>query len=278
MFFNTINKADAIRQTLQELKFPVNMIIAETDSTTRRGIIGAFSAAEFSILINVNCISEGVNIPCIDTVIFMEPRGSNIGVIQNVGRGLRLHKDKDFCMVLVDEQMLEQKFIENLYVYDQRLNQPANMIITEKTTSIPKEKEIKYSVEGIAKLIEIYDSKNRTQNFINRLKSFNIRSKTDYMNCGIELTKTPELDYKGFTWESLIDCHNPYDNEMCIERVKELIKTEREKLEQIGEKKDRLIYLYKIDNRINPELFEAIKDIPGIKFILNPSGFRRSIK
>jgi superfamily II DNA or RNA helicase len=102
MFFNTVKSAIATCQDIKKLGFNVSAITSETmKGVERRIIIDKFTTDEFHILCNVYCIGEGTNIPCIDTVIFMEDRASNIGVIQNIGRGLRLYPGKDFCMVLL---------------------------------------------------------------------------------------------------------------------------------------------------------------------------------
>jgi len=42
-------------------------------------------------------MSTGVNIPSIENIIFASPSKSVIRVLQSVGRGLRLNKDKTHC-------------------------------------------------------------------------------------------------------------------------------------------------------------------------------------
>ena len=45
------------------------------------------------ILFNVRCLSEGVDVPALDAVIFLSPRKSQVDVVQTVGRVMRLSKD-----------------------------------------------------------------------------------------------------------------------------------------------------------------------------------------
>lgn len=47
------------------------------------------------ILSNVRCLSEGVDVPALDAVLFLTPRGSQVDVVQSVGRVMRTVKDKD---------------------------------------------------------------------------------------------------------------------------------------------------------------------------------------
>lgn len=45
------------------------------------------------ILFNVRCLSEGVDVPALDAVIFLSPRKSMVDVVQTVGRVMRTSKD-----------------------------------------------------------------------------------------------------------------------------------------------------------------------------------------
>jgi predicted helicase len=37
------------------------------------------------VLTNVRCLSEGVDVPALDAVMFLTPRGSQVDVVQSVG-------------------------------------------------------------------------------------------------------------------------------------------------------------------------------------------------
>ena len=47
------------------------------------------------ILSNVRCLSEGVDVPALDAVLFLTPRNSQVDVVQSVGRVMRKPRDKD---------------------------------------------------------------------------------------------------------------------------------------------------------------------------------------
>jgi superfamily II DNA or RNA helicase len=49
---------------------------------------------EVGILSNAKCLSEGVDVPALDGVAFVDPRSSQIDIVQAVGRAIRLSKDK----------------------------------------------------------------------------------------------------------------------------------------------------------------------------------------
>ena len=44
---------------------------------------------ECRVLCNVRCLSEGVDVPALDAVLFMSPRNSEVEVVQSVGRVMR---------------------------------------------------------------------------------------------------------------------------------------------------------------------------------------------
>ena len=46
------------------------------------------------ILSNVRCLSEGVDVPTLDAVLFLTPRNSQVDVVQSVGRVMRQSKDR----------------------------------------------------------------------------------------------------------------------------------------------------------------------------------------
>lgn len=51
------------------------------------------------ILTNARCLSEGVDVPALDAIMFMHPRNSQIDVIQSVGRVMRCAEGKDMGYV-----------------------------------------------------------------------------------------------------------------------------------------------------------------------------------
>jgi len=53
------------------------------------------------LLTNVRCLSEGVDVPALDAVIFMHPRKSQIDVVQSVGRVMRKSEGKDLGYVII---------------------------------------------------------------------------------------------------------------------------------------------------------------------------------
>ena len=50
---------------------------------------------------NARCLSEGVDVPALDAIMFMHPRNSQIDVVQSVGRVMRKAEGKDMGYVIL---------------------------------------------------------------------------------------------------------------------------------------------------------------------------------
>ncbi|KUM37465.1 DEAD/DEAH box helicase [Arthrobacter sp. EPSL27] len=53
------------------------------------------------ILTNARCLTEGVDVPSLDAVLFLNPRNSMVDVIQAVGRVMRIAKGKQFGYIIL---------------------------------------------------------------------------------------------------------------------------------------------------------------------------------
>ena len=53
------------------------------------------------ILSNARCLSEGIDVPALDAVLFMTPRNSHVDIVQAVGRVMRKAPDKDYGYIVL---------------------------------------------------------------------------------------------------------------------------------------------------------------------------------
>ena len=80
----------------------INGAVAVTGDTPNRAeIIQAFSERKIPCLVNCMVFTEGTDIPLVETVMIARPTQSDSLYAQMVGRGLRLHPDKD-KLILID--------------------------------------------------------------------------------------------------------------------------------------------------------------------------------
>ncbi|MEI6334848.1 MAG: Helicase associated domain protein [Methylococcaceae bacterium] len=57
--------------------------------------------AERGLLANARCLSEGVDVPALDGVAFIDPRKSQVDIVQAVGRAIRKNKDKKLGFIII---------------------------------------------------------------------------------------------------------------------------------------------------------------------------------
>lgn len=76
-------------------------VLTSDDSAHHRNLVKKqLQAGIINYLFVVDLFNEGVDIPEVDTILFLRPTESATVFIQQFGRGLRLHKDKDHLTVL----------------------------------------------------------------------------------------------------------------------------------------------------------------------------------
>ena len=75
-------------------------LTADTDANIRQAIRQKLVNKEINFIFVVDLYNEGVDIPEVDTVLFLRPTESLTVFLQQLGRGLRLNDDKDHLTVL----------------------------------------------------------------------------------------------------------------------------------------------------------------------------------
>jgi superfamily II DNA or RNA helicase len=106
--------------------------LTSKNSSERDRIREQFKKKEFNYLFVVDIFNEGVDIPEIDTVLFLRPTESLTVFLQQLGRGLRLSEGKD-CLTVLD-------FVGNSrpeYDFESKFR----ALIGKTTTSVQKEIE-----------------------------------------------------------------------------------------------------------------------------------------
>jgi superfamily II DNA or RNA helicase len=69
--------------------YDVRHVNGKQNSAARSDAILAFASAPQGVITNARCLSEGVDIPAVDMVAFVDPRQSKVDIVQSVGRAMR---------------------------------------------------------------------------------------------------------------------------------------------------------------------------------------------
>lgn len=93
-YHSSISTAKAFVELIKKLpELPNKRYIAHVNggfsAVERAEIFKDFEKSPFGLITNVRCLTEGVDIPYIDAIMFADPRSSLIDIVQAVGRALR---------------------------------------------------------------------------------------------------------------------------------------------------------------------------------------------
>ena len=112
------------------------------------------------ILSNARCLSEGVDVPALDAVLFLNPRNSIIDVVQSVGRVMRRAEGKKYGYIILPigipadvtpEEALKDnekykvvwQVLQALRAHDDRFNATVNQIELNRNARQPSSLPLK---------------------------------------------------------------------------------------------------------------------------------------
>lgn len=76
-------------------------VSSKVATTKRNDIIREFADSSRALITNAKCLTEGVDVPNIDCIVFADPRKSKVDIVQALGRALRKKKGKDWGYVIL---------------------------------------------------------------------------------------------------------------------------------------------------------------------------------
>ena len=87
-------------------------------ASKRKEILDDFKMSPFGLVSNAQCLTEGVNLPEVDTIYFVDSKHSMIDIIQACGRAMRKSKKEKkiatiLIPILIDDSVSEEEFINN---------------------------------------------------------------------------------------------------------------------------------------------------------------------
>jgi ATP-dependent helicase IRC3 len=100
VFCIDIAHVQSLAERFWEHGIDARIITGSTPSKERTARLEAFKRGEFPVLVNCAIFTEGTDIPNIDCVLLARPTRSRNLLVQMIGRGMRLHPDKEDCHVI----------------------------------------------------------------------------------------------------------------------------------------------------------------------------------
>jgi len=89
-----------VAQELRKYGIEAPVVTGKTPAAERDRIAEAFNMGRIRMICNVNVYTEGYNAKRVDCIVLLRPTLSKGLYMQMVGRGFRIHPDKDYCLVL----------------------------------------------------------------------------------------------------------------------------------------------------------------------------------
>jgi len=145
---------------------------------------------EVGILSNARCLSEGVDVPTLDGIAFIDPRSSQVDIIQAVGRAIRKSESKPYGYIILpvylgDTENIEEEIIASRFkdVWEIMLalksqDDSLTEILDRLRVELGSRGEISSQEVGLTKVI--FDLPERVQNSIgDSLQTILVRNTTD---------------------------------------------------------------------------------------------------
>lgn len=95
----------------------VTHISSKQSKAERNESMSDFRTSNQALITNSRCLTEGIDVPAVDAVLYADNRDSVIDIVQSAGRAMRKHGDKDTGYVIIPiylESFANHNFIESV--------------------------------------------------------------------------------------------------------------------------------------------------------------------
>lgn len=134
-FCVSIRHAEFMAEQFQRRGITSAVIIGETESDERTRILNDFRAGQIRFLFTRDVLSEGLDIPYVNTVLFLRPTESLTVFLQQLGRGLRHAPEKDCLTVLDFVGQAHRRY---------RIDRKLKALLSKRRFSIEREVEMEF--------------------------------------------------------------------------------------------------------------------------------------
>jgi len=86
---------------IDEINLSSYHISSRKSAGQRSQLLDDFKAEKLALMTNARCLTEGVNVPTIDCVLFADPKQSIVDIVQAAGRALRVSPGKKYGYIMM---------------------------------------------------------------------------------------------------------------------------------------------------------------------------------
>jgi superfamily II DNA or RNA helicase len=233
-------------------------------------------------LINIQMVTDGINIVDLDTVMIIEPRQSKQDLMQIAMRPRRFNKDNpskiSFVIMPYNDRQAEN-YLESTYILLTQLhesNEPSlwnlfpheekniNAIRQSRLQNFKVNDDVKIDLSCTintdlkAKILDIkYNKINNLQTFILLLRANNIQNHQDYLKFR-DANQTfpkeylpifPQKKFENFEWSMVVDVNLYYPFDISVQKTNEIVRKNKDILYNLP-LKERYEFIHNIDKKI----------------------------
>lgn len=100
IFCSGVAESVSLAKELTRQGYPSKALSGNDSEVKRRSVVKNLEKGIIKYIVTVDIFNEGIDIPCINQVVFLRNTNSNIVYIQQLGRGLRKSKGKEYVEIL----------------------------------------------------------------------------------------------------------------------------------------------------------------------------------
>lgn len=130
----------ALEAMFREYGMDARSIVGTDLIRDRDATLDAFKRQEFPILLNCAIFTEGTDIPNIDCILLARPTKSRNLLVQMIGRGMRLHSDKENCHIIDLVSSLETGIVSTPTLFGLDPAEILKEATTDELTGMRKQK------------------------------------------------------------------------------------------------------------------------------------------
>ena len=215
----------------------VSYTVSGNQPTAKRNrIVQEFARSERALITNAKCLTEGVDVPNIDCIVFADPRKSKVDIVQALGRALRRKEGKEWGYVVLpvvyDEETKEidnENFKEIVAILRGLASNDSRIIeyFEAKSSDKHTKRDESESIFNFSVISEILDEKElekhleirlwdklsgynwlqfeEARNFVHKLKFNNREEWIEYCKSGKkpkDIPTNPHVTYKHDGWKT----------------------------------------------------------------------------
>lgn len=200
IFCSRIDEAKELSRKLNEKDWRT-LVLSGSDSESARAaaierLAGEESEKALDYILSVDIFSEGVDVPEINQVIMLRPTESPIVFIQQLGRGLRKAKDKEFVVVIDFIGNYRKNFMIPIALSGDRSYNKDNIrrYVTEGGRIIPGASTIHFDKISRKRIFQSIDNANFSDIKLIRENYRNLKDKLGHIPAVSDFDKYGEMD------------------------------------------------------------------------------------